>query len=217
MATTEARVHDLPPRWDGFPVVWGEWTDEIPSTYRLHAEDLGACGRCGSLAPMEHSRGTVDVPDRRPLALFVTRCTDCRHDVVLDADDVAWDLEPADYTDGGSERPAGPPPAPRRFPPRRPAPPPPAPRPTGRPLPADSTPCGRCGARIVWAITVAGPNGRGGKSQPLDPHEHPDGNVAVSSPRRGRLLARALMADEQHDPHTEFLAMPHAATCRRTT
>ena len=41
-----------------------------------------------------------------------------------------------------------------------------------RELPAEAiarTTCDSCGRPIVWAITVAGPNGRGGKLMPLDP------------------------------------------------
>ena len=42
-----------------------------------------------------------------------------------------------------------------------------------RPLPpaAAETRCEGCTERIVWAKTVAGPNGPGGKWMPLDPFE----------------------------------------------
>lgn len=204
--TTTTREHDLPPRWDGHPVTWEAWSTEVPTTLRLHVDDGGACDRCGSLELARTTQGVVTAPDEPPHRLYLSRCADCAHDTVVDHDGVVWELDPSDYTDQGSTPPA-----------EAPAPAPPArPRPTGRPLPADSSTCERCGEDIVWAITVAGPNGRGGKRQPFDPHEHPDGNVAILSPRRGRLLARALMGDEQHDPPNEYLGMPHAATCQPT-
>ena len=74
--------------------------------------------------------------------------------------------------------------------------------------------CGRCGAPIVWARTVAGENGPGGKAMPLDPDPNPAGNVAVRHARRNELLARVLKADEDHDPQVEVRAVPHFATCR---
>lgn len=82
-----------------------------------------------------------------------------------------------------------------------------------RRLPGRPDPCDHCGRLIVWSITVAGPNGPGGKAMPLDAHEHVGGNVAVR-PGHGRLLARVLQRDESHDPPVEYLAMPHFATCR---
>lgn len=86
-----------------------------------------------------------------------------------------------------------------------------------RRLPAGAhsrTSCSSCKAEIVWAMTVAGPNGPGGKLMPLDPIEHPDGNVAVTVPHRGELRARVLMKDESVDRPLEYVAMPHFATCR---
>lgn len=82
-----------------------------------------------------------------------------------------------------------------------------------RPLPGTPVPCERCRATIVWAKTMAGPNGPGGKAMPLDLHEDPAGNVAVTPTTHGRLHARVLMKDERHVPPVEFLAMPHFATC----
>lgn len=83
-----------------------------------------------------------------------------------------------------------------------------------RRLPADAQDCDRCGARIVWARTVAGPNGRGGRAMPLDEYESPRGNVAVQPVTANVLRARVLGKDEHHSPPVEFLAMPHFATCR---
>lgn len=84
-----------------------------------------------------------------------------------------------------------------------------------RRLPGTSSVCQLCKRPIVWATTVAGPNGPGGKSQPFDPIEHEDGNVAIIPKERGRLLARALAKGETADRPIEFLGMPHAATCAR--
>lgn len=47
---------------------------------------------------------------------------------------------------------------------------------------------------------------------PLDPVEAPDGNTAVRV-GHGRLQARVLKKDETHDSFSEYLAMPHFATC----
>lgn len=82
-----------------------------------------------------------------------------------------------------------------------------------RRLPAGRDICVRCGRPIVWARTVAGPNGPGGKSQPFDPFEDLAGNVAVYPGRRGQLFARALFRDEAVDRPIEYSGMPHAATC----
>ncbi len=85
---------------------------------------------------------------------------------------------------------------------------------TGRRLPGDIVTCESCGAPIVWAVTVAGPNGRGGKAMPLNPREDLGyGNTAVRPGHAGRLLARVLFKDETHDAPGEYLAVPHAATC----
>lgn len=69
----------------------------------------------------------------------------------------------------------------------------------------------------MWAVTLAGPNGPGGKAMPLDPHEDPAGNTAVRPGHGGRLLARVLQKDEQALTPVELLAMPHFATCGRDT
>lgn len=90
---------------------------------------------------------------------------------------------------------------------------PPTAAPELRRLPAPKVPCESCGRNIVWATTVAGPNGRGGKNQAFDPYEHPDARVAVYPARRGQLYARALFKDEAVDRPIEYAGMPHAATC----
>lgn len=84
--------------------------------------------------------------------------------------------------------------------------------------PGFATTCDGCGRHIVWAVTVAGPNGRGGKLMPLDPTEDLTGNVVVTQPAaRGRLLARVLCKDETVDRPGEYSAMPHFATCPART
>lgn len=80
-----------------------------------------------------------------------------------------------------------------------------------------STRCEGCGNEIVWAVTVAGPNGRGGKLMPLDPHENLAGNVAVTAPHRGRLLARVLTKGEDFDRPFEHAGMTHFASCPTRT
>lgn len=84
-----------------------------------------------------------------------------------------------------------------------------------RPLPEAiaTSRCEGCHEDVVWAITVAGPNGRGGKYMPLNPHEDLAGNVAVTAPHRGRLHARVLTKGETFDRPHEYAAMTHFATC----
>lgn len=84
-----------------------------------------------------------------------------------------------------------------------------------RTLPGQRTRCEGCRREIVFAVTVAGENGRGGKYMPLDPLEDVAGNTAVRPGHRGVLLARVLKKDETHDHTSEYLAMPHFATCTR--
>lgn len=85
---------------------------------------------------------------------------------------------------------------------------------TRRTIPGDVVECEDCHAPIVWAITVAGPNGPGGKSMPLNPLEDLGyGNTAVRAGHAGRVLARVLGKDETHDSPVEYLAVPHFATC----
>lgn len=83
---------------------------------------------------------------------------------------------------------------------------------SARHLPGRRAVCGRCKRPIVWAVTLAGANGPGGKAMPLDPLEAADGNTAVRT-TGSRLVARVLGKDETHDSSTELLAMPHFATC----
>lgn len=85
---------------------------------------------------------------------------------------------------------------------------------TRRQLPGEVVACEDCRAPIIWATTVAGPNGRGGKAMPLDHLEDTDyGNTAVWAVRIDRVLARVLSKGETHDAPLEYLAVPHFATC----
>lgn len=88
-----------------------------------------------------------------------------------------------------------------------------------RSLPAPQhrrTNCDGCGALIVWAVTMAGPNGRGGKLMPLDPVESLAGNAAVRA-TGGHLIVRVLGKEESVDRYAEYQAMPHFATCPART
>lgn len=86
-----------------------------------------------------------------------------------------------------------------------------------RPIPtSDLSPagvCEGCGRDIVWTITVAGPNGRGGKAMPVDPLEDLAGNVAVRPTHGRRLTSRVLARDELVDRPQEYSAMTHFASC----
>ncbi len=73
--------------------------------------------------------------------------------------------------------------------------------------------CRYCQQPIVFATTLAGANGRGGKPMPLDPTPHPDGNVAVRRTSPGHIVARVLGKDDTLDTTIEVRAMPHFATC----
>ncbi|MDN4174760.1 hypothetical protein QWY28_17495 [Nocardioides sp. SOB77] len=82
-----------------------------------------------------------------------------------------------------------------------------------RTIPGTKARCRRCGATVVWAKTQARAGGPGGKPMPVDPVEHPDGNVALDPVRPGRLYARVLGTGETAQRPLEYLAMPHFATC----
>jgi hypothetical protein len=83
-----------------------------------------------------------------------------------------------------------------------------------RRIPGPVDTCEFCQEPIIWAVTVAGPNGPGGKAQPFNHFEHVDGRVALLPITRDRITARALHKDEDVDPPREYRGMPHVATCR---
>lgn len=105
------REHDLPPKWDGAPMQWGQW-DEMAAVIcaKVRPEP---CERCGSTARRGSSTGTVRPTRTGPVInlhhrrLHALRCPDCLHDTVWDpGNDEWWDLDPTDYGDDGSNPPA---------------------------------------------------------------------------------------------------------------
>ena len=124
------RTHDLPVAWDGLPVTWGPWRPEPWTTARFHFADMGACQHCGSLTPgrtaMAYTTTTAPDSTHLQLRLHLTRCGDCRHDVVVDlTDQQVYDLDVTDYGPTGSH----PPPQTPKPPANRPQPPRKAPQP----------------------------------------------------------------------------------------
>lgn len=125
---TQPRRHDMPPKWDGAPVTWSEWTG-IRSTLALHAKpEQMACRKCGTvdeslvcfgtrqpaedteLGPVQkwtRSGKPYEVVQLRPARavrdLWATRCRHCGQDQVEDkrTGDL-WDLGPEDYGPDGS-------------------------------------------------------------------------------------------------------------------
>ena len=119
-------VNDLPPRWDGFAVVWRGWTSPLViSCRRLPGDRCVQCG--GDKAPsvnvglaatdetmthrqvVDHDKaaqlGAGRVQRRAWRSLMAMRCPDCGHDQVRDGEGTWWDLDPSDYTDEGSTSP----------------------------------------------------------------------------------------------------------------
>ena len=109
---TAPRAHQLPPKWDGCTVEWGEFRRD-DSTLRLHARP-DCCPLCGSLTERVLAVGMVrtDGPQislaRRSRSGYQTgrllawRCPDCKHDQVTDLGGATWDLDDTDYDDDGS-------------------------------------------------------------------------------------------------------------------
>lgn len=123
--------HRLPPLWDGYRVVWGQWSSALVVQI-CPPPELDACEGCGSIAdrliatglrhplPGETLPSTRTTTGRfgRPVTLPTTipaypildlhafRCPDClRTDVWDQRTDEWWELGPEDYTDTGSIRP----------------------------------------------------------------------------------------------------------------
>jgi len=106
------RAHQLPPKWDGCSVEWGEW-ERDDSSLRFHLRP-DCCPNCGSLAERVFNTGKVRTDGPRiylarrsrsgyqPGRLIVWRCSDCKHDQVTDFAGVVWDLNDSDYDDDGS-------------------------------------------------------------------------------------------------------------------
>lgn len=112
------RQHDLPPRWDGLPVEWGEWSDAVGMFICPPPRKPDSCPHCGWTTPPLMATGRIWTdPTTAPPAigrarlnrgrhlvgiLTVFRCVGCTRDQVLDSDGATWDLDPTDYTDDGS-------------------------------------------------------------------------------------------------------------------
>ena len=113
------RTHDLPPRWDGLIVEWGDWQDLGVPFICPPPKEPRRCGKCGSTQPEQSCLGRLftdpaltvvaaigkarQLRGRHPVGvLSAFRCTDCGHDVVLDPEGVSWDLDDTDYGDAGS-------------------------------------------------------------------------------------------------------------------
>ncbi|GAB4987866.1 hypothetical protein BB737_00380 [Mycobacterium avium subsp. hominissuis] len=110
--------HDLPPRWDGLPVEWGEWEDTAGVFVCPPPRKPDRCDHCDSTrAPLISAGRIWTDPKTAPPAvgqarfrhgrhlvgsITAFRCPDCGHDSVLDPNGQHWDLDPTDYTDGGS-------------------------------------------------------------------------------------------------------------------
>lgn len=113
---TATRPNDLPPKWDGHPVEWRDW-QLPPQLIVCPPVRRDCCPRCASIAERPCNRGTARINPRTQLdllragrtgrAILITlvafRCTDCRHDQVLEVSTGKWwDLGPDDYQDEGS-------------------------------------------------------------------------------------------------------------------
>ena len=108
---TAPRAHQLPPKWDGCTVEWGEWQRD-DSSLRLHLRP-DCCPICGSLTARTMAMGMVRSDGPRVFflrshrgyqlgRLFAWRCPDCKHDQVTDLGGALWDLDDTDYDDDGS-------------------------------------------------------------------------------------------------------------------
>ncbi|MEB3023402.1 MULTISPECIES: CpXC domain-containing protein [Mycolicibacter] len=112
------REHDLPPRWDGLPVQWGDWRPPPELFICPPSRTQQCCPRCGdtraqqmnlgriwtdpATAPPAISRGRL-LGGRQLIAMLTAfRCPNCGHDTVLGSDGQLWDLDMTDYTDNGS-------------------------------------------------------------------------------------------------------------------
>lgn len=112
------RQHDLPPRWDGLPVQWGEWTDTADVIICPPPRHPNRCDRCETAAAPLINIGRIWTDETsappaigrarlrggRHLVGLISafRCPECRHDRVLDPNGQQWDLDDTDYTDQGS-------------------------------------------------------------------------------------------------------------------
>jgi hypothetical protein len=112
------REHDLPPRWDGLTLEWGDWSDTADVIICPPPRHPERCDHCGTTAACLTNIGRIwtdetSAPaaigrarlrgDRHLVGLITAfRCPGCRHDSVVDPDGQQWDLDDTDYTDDGS-------------------------------------------------------------------------------------------------------------------
>lgn len=114
------RQHDLPPRWDGFPVEWGQWSDTAevficPPPKRERCEhcrsarpplmNLGRIWTDPATAPRAIGRARLQNGRHLVANIAAFRCPDCERDHVLmlmAGKWQAWNLDMTDYTDDGS-------------------------------------------------------------------------------------------------------------------
>lgn len=78
------------------------------------------------------------------------------------------------------------------------------------PSAADVALCDWCHARILWTVTAAT-----GARMAVNVTPDHAGNTAVYADATGRLRSRALTRERPTLEHSEWRAMPHAATCTR--
>ena len=112
------RAHDLPPTWDGFEVEWRGWVTAPAMMHICPPRKPEACQACGSLAVPVINHGRLYAKPSevlRPIGkarlgklkvgawLTAFRCTDCRHDTVLESPAARlWVLDESDYAADGS-------------------------------------------------------------------------------------------------------------------
>lgn len=111
------REHDLPPRWDGLPVQWGDLSDTAAiicppprkpdrcdqcGTTRARLSNIGRVWTDAASAPASIGRARLHRNRHLVSLITVFRCTACNHDSVVDPNGRMWDLDITDYTDDGS-------------------------------------------------------------------------------------------------------------------
>ena len=101
---TSDHGNDLPPWWDGVPVIWSEWL-YVRTSMAFHESGFGReCPKCGSRDEGKCASGRSG-EGNKPLWLLAQRCPDCLHDTVyVHPAGEHWDLDHRDYDDRGSTR-----------------------------------------------------------------------------------------------------------------